>query len=177
MYTPSTKSNVVDTRNKFMAIFYKNLQDRVATEREVTSPSEESVISRVASDWLEYEKGITQTQFVTSQALSTFTDPLKESCSLLFTEDILNFCSKHDIYHECCKYYTLFLDSFKNIQKIDISISLDPEIQDCQHIRFILSISDSVENVLKYEDDFRDKLDKEISPDKRQFFVYNYSIA
>ncbi|MDP3048256.1 MAG: hypothetical protein Q8N12_02355 [Thermodesulfovibrionales bacterium] len=176
MHTPSTKSNVVDARNKFMFIF-KNLQYRVVTEREVTSPSEESIISKVTDDWREYEKGITQTQFITSPALTTFTDPLKESCSLLLTEDILNFCSKYDIYYECCKYYTLFLDSFKHIQKIDISISIDPEIQDCHHVSFILSISDSVENVLKYEDDFRDRLDKEISPDKRQFFVYNYSIA
>ena len=61
------------------------------------------------------------------------TDPLKEGYSLY--EDVLNFLFKSMTYinMNVVNITLFFLDSFKHIQKIDISISIDPEIQDCQH--------------------------------------------
>lgn len=176
MHTTLTKPDIRGFENRVMILFYRDLQRRTITEREETNPIDELKVSRVANDWAEYEKGITQTQSITSLPNTTLTDTLKESCALLFTEEILNFCSKHDIYHECCKYHSLFVERFNYIQKIDVLISEDPEIPDYQKICFVLTIADSIKNVLGHEDDFRNRLDNEIDVEKRQFFAYSYNL-
>jgi hypothetical protein len=172
-----TKLDVTGVKNKIMIFFYKNLENINRTEMETTNLIQESIFSKVANDWRKYEQGVVQTLPVATTSLTTFTDPLKESCSLLFTEEILEFCSKHNIYRECCEYHTLFTENFKNIRGIDIYLSEDPEIPNYQHISFILTIADSIENVLSYEEEFRKKLRKEIPIEKRQYFVYNYNLV
>ncbi len=68
------------------------------------------------------------------------------------------------------------MENFKNIRGIHIYLSEDPEIPNYQHIFFILTIADSIENVLSYENEFRKKLGKEIPVERRQYFVYNYNL-
>ncbi|MBM4141906.1 MAG: hypothetical protein FJ242_10605 [Nitrospira sp.] len=176
MPTIPTKLDVTGVKNKIMIFFYKNLENNNRTEMETTNPIQESIFSKVANDWRRYEQDVVQTLPVATTSLTTFTDPLKESCSLLFTEKILEFCSKHNIYRECCVYYTLFLENFKHIQNVDISISEDPEIPNYQKVCFVLTIADSIENILRYEDEVRKKIRKEIQKEKRQNFIYNYNL-
>lgn len=176
MLTSRIKSDITSTKNKILIFFYRNLQCYVS-ESGTTKPIQESMISKVAGDLERYEREILETPQLTSTSHTEFTDTLKESCSLLFTEEVLAFCSRHNIYHECCRYYTLFPEIFRQIQKIDIFITEDPEIQNYQKVCFVLTVKDSFENVLKYEDDFRVRLDKEIDVEKRHFFVYNYNIV
>ena len=100
-----------------------------------------------------------------------------EVLSLLYTDDVLNFCSKYNLLKECDKYYKYFIETFHNIRDIRVSVSEDHEIPDYRKLSFILTISDSIENVLKHENEFRNKIRKEILKEKRQHFVYNYNLT
>ncbi len=173
MQTIQTRYDVLGAKNKVMVVFFRNIHDQMKTDRDTTNPIQESIISKVANDWNEAQ----QIYPVESAQTTTFTDPLSENCSLLFSEEVLGFCSKNNIYHECCKYYSLFLETFKHIQKIDISISEDPEIPDYRHVSFILTINDSIENVLQYEDIFKKRVRESIEKEKQQHFVFNYNLV
>jgi hypothetical protein len=177
MTTILTRLDTKRVKNTVMMDFYKNLQSYNITERKTTNPIEETIISKMADDWGKYEEKIAQTFQITETSLTTLTEPLNELCSLLFTEEVLEFCSKHNIYHEYCKYHSLFLESFNHIQKIDVCISEDPEIPDYCHVCFILTIGDSIENVLRYEDNFRKKIRESIEKEKQQYFIYNYNLV
>jgi hypothetical protein len=133
-----------------------------------------SLISRVARNWQLIDKIWEKPFDVLS--LSSITSTTLEKCFLLFTSEVLEFCSKHNILSECYKYHKTFVETFKNIKNITVFISEDYEISNYRKVSFILAISDSIENVLNYEDEFRKKLRKEIPIEKRQYFVYNYNL-
>lgn len=156
-----------------MIFLFRNIHSRMKNEEDTTNPIKEDIL-KMANDWNETQ----QIYSIEAYPTTALSDPLAENCSLLFSEknEVLCFCSENDIYHECCKYYGLFLETFKHIQQIDISISEDPEIPDYRHISFILTIADSVENVLQYEDIFKKKLRNSVDKEKRQHFVYNYNL-
>lgn len=176
MQTTPTRMDSIGTKNAVFVFFFKRLQDHQTIDNDTTNTIEESEISKLAADWGKYEDKVLQRSPTISTHHTAFTDFLRESCSLLFTEDILAFCLKNNIYNECCKYHSLFMENFKNIRGIDIYLSEDPEIPNYQHISFILNVADSIENVLGYEEEFRKKLRKEIPIEKRQYFVYNYNL-
>jgi hypothetical protein len=174
MQTTSTKIDSIGTKNAIYIFSFKRLQGYQMMENNTTNTIEEAEISKLAADWEKYKDKVLQGSPATHH--TAFTDSLRESCSLLITEDILAFCLKNNIYDECCKYRSLFIENFRNIRGIDIFLSEDPEIPNYQHISFILTVADSIENVLGYEEEFRKKLRKEIPIEKRQYFVYNYNL-
>jgi hypothetical protein len=134
-----------------------------------------SLISRIAEGWQSIKDKIWEKPFNllshSSLDLTSF-----EKCSLLFTEDVIKFCSKHDILPECLKYHKFFIETFKNIQNITITISDDFELADYQKISFVLTISDEIDNILKYEDDFKNRIKHNIDREKRRYFIYNYNL-
>lgn len=170
MQPVQTVSDVLGAKKKVMVVFLRNIHNQMKTDGDTTKPAQEDMISKIADNWNE-----TQQMYPEELAQTTsFTDPLSENCSLLFSEEVLGFCSKNNVFHECCKYYGLFQETFKHIQNIDILISEDPEIPDYRQISFILTVADSIEHVLQYEDIFREKLRNCVEKEKRQYFVYNY---
>jgi hypothetical protein len=100
-----------------------------------------------------------------------------EKCSLLFNEDVLRFCSENGILPECFKYHKAFIETFKYIQGITITVSHDYELPDYSKINFVLILVDEIENVLRYEDEFKKKIRKEINGEKRRYFTYNYNLV
>jgi hypothetical protein len=174
--TTPTRIDSIGTKNAVFVFFFKRLQGHQTIENDTTNTIEEAEISKLADNWGKYKDKVLQASTAMSTCHTAFTDSFRENCSLLLTEDILSFCLKNNIYDECCKYHTLFIENFKNIRSLDIYLSEDPEIQNYQHLSFILTIADSIENVLQYEDNFREKLDREIQIEKRLFFVYNYNL-
>jgi len=177
MQTTPTKIDSIRTKNAIFLFIFKSLQGRQATENETTNTIDEAEILKLAANWGKYEDKVLQRSPAISTHHTAFTDSLRENCSLLFTEDILAFCLKNNIYNECCKYHSLFIENFRNIRGIDIYLSEDPEIPNYQHISFILAVADSIENVLVYEDYFTERIDKEIETEKRKFFIYNYNLV
>lgn len=175
MQTVQTVPDVLGVKNKVKLGLFRNIH-KTNTERYTTNPIQVSLISIMAKNWNQYEKDMDQIYPTESTSHTSLTDPLSENCSLLFPEDVLDFCSKNDVFHESCKYNSLFRETFKHIQQINIYISEDPEIPDYRHISFILTIADSIENVLQYEDVFKKKLRNSVDKEKRQHFVYNYNL-
>lgn len=177
MQTTPTRIDSIGAKNAAFVLFFKRLQVHQTIENDTTNTIEEAEISKLAFNWGKYEDKVMQRPQAISTHHTSFTDSLKESCSLLFTEDILAFCLKNNIYSECSKYHSLFIENFKNIRGFNIYLSEDPEIPNYQHISFILTIADSIENVLTYEDSFIERIDKEIEIEKRKFFIYNYTLV
>lgn len=132
-----------------------------------------SFLTRVAHGWQSMKANLWKKPFNplpdSSLDITSF-----EKCSLLFNEDVIKFCSQNGIVHECFKYHNIFIETFKNIQEITITVSHDYELPDYSKINFVLTLSDEIENVLKYEDEFKCKVRQEIDREKRRYFIYNY---
>lgn len=75
----------------------------------------------------------------------------------LFSEEVNNFCIKHDIVNECIRFYELIKETFKDIKSISVSVIEDYEIENYQHISFIIDIDDEIDNVLRLEDELMEK--------------------
>lgn len=133
------------------------------------------LILRIADEWRLFADRIWQKPFdplpLSSLDLTSF-----EKCSLLFTEEIIEFCSNHDILSECLKYHKYFVETFKNIQNITVSVSDDHELSDYRKLCFLITLSDDIDNVLKYENDFKNKIRRDIEKEKRRYFIYNYNL-
>lgn len=171
MQASHTRPDISGANNKVMIVLFRNIRSLMKNEEDTTNPIKEDIL-KVANDWNETQ----QIYSIEDYPTTSLSDPLAENCSLLFPAEVLEFCSKNNVYDECCKYHGLFPETFKYIQKIDMSISEDPEIPDYRHISFVLTIADSIEHVLQYEDRFKKKLRNSIVKEKRQYFVYNYNL-
>ncbi|MBI5666249.1 MAG: hypothetical protein HZC49_14330 [Nitrospirae bacterium] len=175
MLTGQTVQDVLGAKNKVKLGLFRNMH-KANTERYLTTPIQEPLILILANNWTQFENDMSRIYPTESMSITSFTNVLNENCSLLFSGEVLDFCSKENVFHECCKYHSLFLETFRNIQKIDVFVSEDPEIPDYRHVSFLLTISDSIENILQYENNFNKKLRNFVDKEKRLHFVYNYNL-
>lgn len=156
-----------DTSAKIMGIWS---QATASTQTQLINPS---FLTKVADGWQSIKNYLLENPFNplpdSSHDITSF-----EKRSLLFNEDVIKFCSQSGIVTECFKYHDIFIDTFKNLQGITITVSHDYELPDYAKINFVLTLSDEIENVLKYENEFRCKIRQEIDRGKRRYFTYNY---
>jgi hypothetical protein len=186
-------TEVFDVNNEIRCAVFKKWQ-----ERDITSASSDtsakvtgvwsqgmastqaqalnvSFLSKVAEGWQLMEDHLLEKPFNplpdSSLDFTSF-----EKCSLLFNEDVIKFCAQSGIVRECLQYHKIFLDTFKHIKEITVTISHDYELPDYQKINFILTLSDEIDNVLGCEDIFKRRIRQEIGSEKRRFFTYNYNL-
>jgi len=94
----------------------------------------------------------------------------------VFSEEVNNFCIKHNIVNECIRFYELITETFKNIDEMTVYVSEDYEIEDYQHVSFIIDINDEIDNILRLEGELMDKRVQEFEIDKMQYFTFNVNI-
>ena len=140
-----------------------------------TRLSNPDLIGKVAQEWQFINDKFPQNHFNSLPNTSPYLT-LFEKCSLLLTEDVSKFCSQYGIISECYKYHKLFMETFKNIRGITVTVSCDYEISDYKKISFVLTLCDEIDNVLKYEGDFKSRIRQEIDREKRKYFTYNYNL-
>jgi|GEM_PF-3628920 len=144
-----------------------------ATASNQTQLVNPSFLTKVADGWQSIKFHLWENPF--NPLPDSFLDISSfEKCSLLFNEDVIRFCSQSGIVSECFKYYNTFIETFKNVQGITITVSHDYELQDYAKINFVLTLSDEIESVLRYENEFKCKIRQEINREKRHYFTYNY---
>ncbi|MBF0473331.1 MAG: hypothetical protein HQK91_06450 [Nitrospirae bacterium] len=91
----------------------------------------------------------------------------------IFSEEVNDFCIKHDITKECIRFYELITETFKDIKAIEVDISADYEIENYEHVSFIIDIDDEIDNILRLEKELMHKRIKEIELNKLQYFTFN----
>jgi hypothetical protein len=64
--------------------------------------------------------------------------------------------------------------TYTSLKKIDLLIEKDPEIQDRETLRFILTISGTPDQVLAEEDEFKRGLEASINPQTREIMTVTY---
>lgn len=92
-------------------------------------------------------------------------------------EEISDFCEQEKIASDVETYYKLILETFQNIEDIKVTLQSDYEIENYRKVRFDVKINDKVDNIIKREKEFRNKIRNLISKDSRSKFVLTFQIA
>jgi len=86
-----------------------------------------------------------------NRPLKKFTTSTSKITLPLFSEEVNDFCIKHNITNECIRFYELINETFINIDDISVSVSEDYEIENFQDINFIITLSDEIDNILRLD--------------------------
>ncbi|MGQ3684269.1 MAG: hypothetical protein ACUBOA_04540 [Candidatus Loosdrechtia sp.] len=92
-------------------------------------------------------------------------------------KEISDFCEQEKIASDVETYYKLILETFQNIEDIKVTLQSDYEIENYRKVRFDVKINDKVDNIIKREKEFRNKIRNLISKDSRSKFVLTFQIA
>lgn len=90
---------------------------------------------------------------------------------------ISDFYEQEKITSDVETYYKFILEAFQNIEDIKVTLQSDYEIKNYRKVRFDVKTNDKVDNIIKIEKEFRNKIRNFISKDSRSKFVLTFQIS
>ncbi len=180
MTTTLATPDYTKVHNKVMSQFFENLQNKYAYDIQKTTPAHESTIGFLWHTWEAFAVSLPIALTLPAYSL-TQTVPempaIYEYCNALFNREVQEFCIQHGLLAAANRYHCLIKNTFCNIQSISPSIIHDPEIEDYTKLRFLVSLSGTVEQVFEQEIVFKKRVREEIDQELRQYFLLRCQFA
>lgn len=174
MTTISTIPDNIPAYSKVRNLFFGKLQSSYASDQQKTTPASSSDINFLADAWKVFMLGLPLTMVPPYPIGIPNASGIYEYCEVLFSGEVMEYCMQQGLLAAAYRYHDLIKKTFRNIQNITITVAHDPEIEGYTKLRFLVTLSDTAEDVLEQESAFKRRVREVIASDLRPFFLLRY---